>query len=326
MGEFLNLLLNLGDLTDEAGNPEFGQQLIQVVMWIFIVIGGVIVPFAIYLAFRLAYAGSEQDRNTQKKRLLNVIITIMIIGLLIAMLGVVNFTVMPGTGGPGHQPGAPGVPPIGPGQPGGPGGPGGPGIGGGGHFGGSADAMPPFSAGSWERVNGVRTGVYNATPWEIAFMSRVIASERMDTDPYGNQQGTRVHVGANVSWQDQFAIAEVMMQRVWHFDSSIAAVLTGPTQWSAITGSGANRDVVRNGQQIWGTTGSSRAVEHALGHGNGQRQLTNGEYFIHDGPMTQNIVIRGGSTFGHNSTSINFSRRPSNGNSWIQSPLPQMPR
>ena len=129
MGEFLNLLLNLADLTDEAGNPEFGQQLIQVVMWIFIVIGGVIVPFAIYLAFRLAYAGSEQDRNTQKKRLLNVIITIMIIGLLIAMLGVVNFTVMPGTGGPGHQPGAPGIP-------------GGIGGGGGGGSGGGGSGLP----------------------------------------------------------------------------------------------------------------------------------------------------------------------------------------
>ena len=109
MGEFLNLLLS----ADAADNPEFGQQLIDVVMWIFIVIGGVIVPFAIYLAFRLAYAGSEQDRNTQKKRLLNVIITIMIIGLLIAMLGVVNFVVMPGTGGPGPQPGPIQIPPIG---------------------------------------------------------------------------------------------------------------------------------------------------------------------------------------------------------------------
>jgi len=96
MGTFLRLVNN----TASSGDT-FADDLIGIIMIIIGVIGAVIVPFAIYLAFKLANAPDEQQRAIVKKRFINILASIMIIVILLGLLGIGDglFDWQGGTGG-----------------------------------------------------------------------------------------------------------------------------------------------------------------------------------------------------------------------------------
>ena len=68
----------------------FAQDLITILMWIFIGIGAIIVPIAIFFGFQLAYAQDEGKRREVKKRLMNMLISAIIIMFLIGAMVTMN--------------------------------------------------------------------------------------------------------------------------------------------------------------------------------------------------------------------------------------------
>ncbi|MCL2570361.1 MAG: cell wall hydrolase [Firmicutes bacterium] len=64
----------------------FGYQLQGILLIIFAVITAVLVPFAIYLVFKIARAENEQDRRKAKTRIVHVVVSMILVGLLFGML------------------------------------------------------------------------------------------------------------------------------------------------------------------------------------------------------------------------------------------------
>jgi len=81
----------------------FAGQLFMVLQWVFIGVAAVIVPFAIYLGFRLANATDEGKRREAKVRMLNVVATFFIILILAIIMMTQTFGMRIGDG-PGHTP------------------------------------------------------------------------------------------------------------------------------------------------------------------------------------------------------------------------------
>ncbi|MCL2569956.1 MAG: peptidoglycan DD-metalloendopeptidase family protein [Firmicutes bacterium] len=75
MGVFSRLLLN-----DGPNNLQIG--LLSVLGIILAVIAVVLVPFAIYLVFRMAQAENGEKRKAAKKRIVNVVVSLILIGIL----------------------------------------------------------------------------------------------------------------------------------------------------------------------------------------------------------------------------------------------------
>ena len=130
MGALYNLLSAVFAQDNEtpgiAGDTgAFQGQLFMVLQWIFIGVGAVIVPFAIYLGFRLANASDEGKRREAKVRFMNVVATFFIILILVIIMMTQTFGMRIGDG-PGHQQdpgwddgiiGLPNLPNVPPGQP-----------------------------------------------------------------------------------------------------------------------------------------------------------------------------------------------------------------
>jgi len=68
----------------------FAADLVSVTRWIFVAIGALIIPIAIYFGFQLAYAEDEGKRRSVKKRLMNMLISAIIIIFLIGILTAVD--------------------------------------------------------------------------------------------------------------------------------------------------------------------------------------------------------------------------------------------
>ncbi|MCL2570179.1 MAG: N-acetylmuramoyl-L-alanine amidase [Firmicutes bacterium] len=64
----------------------FGGQLQIVLLIIFAVVAAVLVPFAIWLVFMIARAENEQDRRKAKKRIVHVVVSMVLVGVLFGML------------------------------------------------------------------------------------------------------------------------------------------------------------------------------------------------------------------------------------------------
>ena len=69
-----------------AGGDSFALQLISVLQWIFVGVGALIVPLAVFYGFKLAYAADEGKRRDVKKRLMNLMASAMIIIFLTGLL------------------------------------------------------------------------------------------------------------------------------------------------------------------------------------------------------------------------------------------------
>jgi len=86
------MLTRLGKLlaspATEGETQNFGILLIEVVRWIFVGIGALIIPIAIFFGFQLAYAQDEQKRRDVKKRLMNMLVSVIIIIFLIGLLSI----------------------------------------------------------------------------------------------------------------------------------------------------------------------------------------------------------------------------------------------
>jgi cell wall-associated NlpC family hydrolase len=98
MGDILTLLAQ--------GQNRFQDNLLEVVMWIFVVIGAIIVPFAIYLGFKLANASDENKRRDAKTHFINVLVSFIIIMILVAVMATIDLlsNLTPSSAGYGFDP------------------------------------------------------------------------------------------------------------------------------------------------------------------------------------------------------------------------------
>ena len=88
MSNVANMLANENDYIDT-----FAQDLIFIIQMVFIGIGALVLPFAIYLGFQMAYAADEGKRRETKKRLINILVSLLIIILLQGLLAVISMFV-----------------------------------------------------------------------------------------------------------------------------------------------------------------------------------------------------------------------------------------
>ena len=77
-------------LLEAAGNSEanFAHQMMGILMWIFVFVSAVMVPFCIYMAFKFATASNEERRRSAKTRFINALASMLIIMILAGIMAV----------------------------------------------------------------------------------------------------------------------------------------------------------------------------------------------------------------------------------------------